>query len=91
MAASFLAILRVFATANPEKVQHTPYKWIGGKQYVRGPGPRLFLDEVLRVFGPSPIIGAGPGPPIVPQRCLEGRCAGPGPGDIIGPGPKSGV
>ena len=49
---------------------------------------RMPVDQVRGIFGRGPIMGAGPAPPIVPQRCLGGRCAGPGPGDKSGPGPN---
>ena len=40
------------------------------------------------VNGAGPILGRGPGPPIVPLSGLEGTCAGPGPGGKMGPRPN---
>ncbi|MBR4596466.1 MAG: FAD-binding protein [Bacteroidales bacterium] len=48
------------------------------------------LDQVQGIFGPGAISGAGPGPSSVPLNALEATVGGPGPGDKITPGPKSG-
>ena len=49
------------------------------------------VDQVQRVFGLGPIIGAGPGPPILAWSGLEGPYAGPGPRGESGPGPQPGL
>jgi hypothetical protein len=37
LAASFLALLAIFVAANPQKVQYTHSRWIGGKRRPMAP------------------------------------------------------
>lgn len=48
------------------------------------------LDQVHGFFGPGSVLSTGPGPASVAQKCVEGIGVGPGPGDLIEPGPKVG-
>jgi hypothetical protein len=50
----------------------------------------VLVDQVQGMFGPGPIISSGPGPASMASTGLEGTIGGPGPGDEIGPSPKSG-
>ena len=52
------------------------------------PGPAM--DQVQGTFGRGPISGAGPGPGSMALSGLEGTIGGPGPGDKMGPRPKTG-
>ena len=53
-------------------------------------GDDVPVDQVQGKNGRGSISGAGPGPAGVDSTGLGGTVAGPGPGDIIEPSPKSG-
>ena len=51
-------------------------------------GIHAYLDQVRKVFGPSPISSAGLGPSSMACRPMQGINAGLGPEDKSGPGPE---